>query len=395
MVSLSYNNQTIALTFDDKMIFAYLQSKNIIVVVEKNTAPSSGPDNRDNDEDDSKKTVTYSTSDVSKCGAFFVFACGKYLSLWKLMKLKLISNRCLQKRANKVRFSPNCDSIVVADKSGDVFLFSVKNPLDPGILILGHLSMLLDVIVSPDEQFIITCDRDEKIRVSLYPNAYNIQTYCLGHEEFVTSLQLLPHSQDILISTSGDGSVKLWDFKKGNLIQTIYCSPTSNATNHEDRQSNDPTNAIVTSSSAQLKNDESLVCFTVNERKCVVIFKIKGWSDNITHEEYTLTLESEPIDILMGDENILWVVLFEEHLRVEAFTWDNTSFKSIENVVLSEIVSSINKDLINVKKVTSKKDMIPLLFKRSFDNVKDYLKRKNDRLCDQNEKKIKIDTSDS
>ncbi len=53
-------------------------------------------------------------------------------------------------------------------------------------LLLGHLSMLLDATVSLCERYLVTCDRDEKIRISCFPNAYNIHIYCLGHTEFVT-----------------------------------------------------------------------------------------------------------------------------------------------------------------------------------------------------------------
>ncbi len=77
------------------------------------------------------------------------------------------------------------NSYDAADKSGDVYEFSVRDD-GPGRLLLGHLSMLLGVALSRDEKYIITCDRDEKIRVSHYPNAYSIHNYCLGHKDFVT-----------------------------------------------------------------------------------------------------------------------------------------------------------------------------------------------------------------
>lgn len=42
-------------------------------------------------------------------------------------------------------------------------------------------------VLSFSNSHVITCDRDEKIRVSRYPNAYNIETFCLGHTEWVIS----------------------------------------------------------------------------------------------------------------------------------------------------------------------------------------------------------------
>lgn len=95
---------------------------------------------------------------------------------------------------------------------------------EDGELLLGHVSMLLDMVLhiyttlliisvlsntcsgsvlsntsdmplhvkvlSPDDRFIVTADRDEKIRVSCLPNAYNIACYCLGHREFGNTLSV-------------------------------------------------------------------------------------------------------------------------------------------------------------------------------------------------------------
>ena len=83
---------------------------------------------------------------------------------------------------------------------------------------LGHLSMLLDIKLSLCGKFIITADRDEKIRISHYPNAYNIHNFCLGHSDFVTSIELLPQQRTQLVSGSGDGTLKIWEFLKGAQI---------------------------------------------------------------------------------------------------------------------------------------------------------------------------------
>ena len=101
---------------------------------------------------------------------------------------------------------------MIPDKSGDVYAFKLSEPESEHLL--GHLSMLLDILISPDNKYVLTCDRDEKIRVTHYPNAYNIRGFCLGHTEFITGFTFVSGQSNVLASASGDGSIRIWDFLK-------------------------------------------------------------------------------------------------------------------------------------------------------------------------------------
>ena len=78
-------------------------------------------------------------------------------------------------------------------------------------------------------KYLITGDRDEKIRVSHFPNSHDIQSFCLAHEEYITRLVMLPTSMtgetDVLLSGSGDGTLKLWDFAGGISSITMDLEP--------------------------------------------------------------------------------------------------------------------------------------------------------------------------
>lgn len=50
------------------------------------------------------------------------------------------------RRCTSLAFTQAEDEVFVADKSGDVYSFSVPEPQKAGELKLGHLSMLLDVV---------------------------------------------------------------------------------------------------------------------------------------------------------------------------------------------------------------------------------------------------------
>lgn len=59
-------------------------------------------------------------------------------------------------------------------------------------LLLGHYnSILTSLHVSPCGKFVVTTDREKKARVSIMPpnplaGAHEIQSYCLGHTDFLT-----------------------------------------------------------------------------------------------------------------------------------------------------------------------------------------------------------------
>ena len=91
-------------------------------------------------------------------------------------------------------------------------------------LILGHVSLLTDLVVGADpsndsREYILTADRDEHIRVSRgIPQAHVINNYCLGHTEFVSKLCTIPELPQILISGGGEPSIRIYDWLRGTCV---------------------------------------------------------------------------------------------------------------------------------------------------------------------------------
>jgi len=108
----------------------------------------------------------------------------KQVCIFNLPDLSVLNQQTLVRKASCVTFNNCGDNILVADKNGDVYHVpcNVSSDSDPSPkLLLGHLSQLLDMKIDQSGTRVMTADRDEKIRVSRYPNCYNIDNYLLGH----------------------------------------------------------------------------------------------------------------------------------------------------------------------------------------------------------------------
>jgi WD40 repeat protein len=104
--------------------------------------------------------------------------------------------------------------LISGDLVGDCYAYNV---LEKGQrLLLGHTaSMLTGVAILNGEHgycCIATADRDEKIRISRFPETYIVDGYLLGHTKFVTAIDAVRlKGLILLVSCGGDKMIRLWD----------------------------------------------------------------------------------------------------------------------------------------------------------------------------------------
>ncbi|KAL8170284.1 hypothetical protein V2J09_022088 [Rumex salicifolius] len=184
---------------------------------------------------DSIRAIRFSDS-----GKFLVSAGDdKLVKMWCSKSWQCILSVNSEKRVTAVALSKDEKFVCFADKFGVVWVVDLKG-LDQNqtiwdrkpVSILGHYcSIITSLEFSLDGQFLLSADRDFKIRVTVFPRnpligAHEIQSFCLGHSErdtFVSCLALLQHSdhpQGFLLSGSGDSKVCLWEISSGSLLST-------------------------------------------------------------------------------------------------------------------------------------------------------------------------------
>ena len=101
--------------------------------------------------------------------------------------------------------------IVAGDLAGDIYAYCLTE--NRTRLLAGHTaSMLTGVNVLGNR--LISSDRDEKIRVSSFPESYILEGYLLGHTEYISSMASVVISKDtmnLVTSCGGDRTLRLWD----------------------------------------------------------------------------------------------------------------------------------------------------------------------------------------
>ncbi|KAI5107395.1 tRNA (guanine-N(7)-)-methyltransferase non-catalytic subunit wdr4 [Silurus meridionalis] len=293
-----------------------------------------------------------------------------------------ISTRWVVRRCTSLVFTRAEDELLVADKSGDAYSFSVLEPQKPGELKLGHLSMLQAIALSPDDKYIITADRDEKIRVSLSKSSYNIQAFCLGHSEFVSVLCVPDGHPEWLLSGSGDGTVKLWHYESGRQLQSIGLQQRG-MSQGSDTDSDKPQRFAV--SRIISSPDGRHVAVQCESFPSIQLFAVEEGSDRLLIPTETIDLPQNPWDMTFDPQGRLWVLLQNKDTNVLLYTHRKKCWQSeSESPDLQKVSEKLRTQWELFKDSVGMESRFKHLYKVNFDNMASYLEKKKERLQQQN-----------
>lgn len=226
--------------------------------------------------------------------------------------LSLVKRQVFPKRPCAIATTFDDSQLIVADKFGDVYniLIDDNEPVDEKTLqpILGHVSMLSDVLVAKHEgkQYILTGDRDEHIRVTNFPKSYVAKQWLFGHREFVSSLHIPDFNNEILISGGGDDFLVLWNWYTGEKLTDIelrgFVEPFLND-NHLPPERFRTENLIKEISIAKLETfrqgEQDILTVLCEQTNCLLTFII-GLDMSITHKQ-TITTQSTLVDFTFAN----------------------------------------------------------------------------------------------
>ncbi|KAL3804319.1 hypothetical protein HJC23_011247 [Cyclotella cryptica] len=191
--------------------------------------------------------------------------------------------------------NPGCNIIIAGDLSGDSYAYPVPSTdvsltsIDTTAattiqtesasrrLLLGHTASILtgmNVVPSSAEkpkQFLLTADRDEKVRVSYFPETHIVHGYLLGHTAFISAMDAVDdrylsaanggddNNRTLCLTGSGDGTVRLWDYqlcKEIGMVPVVLKAPTNEtAVDFKEKANDESENDVKSSDCDQEGND--------------------------------------------------------------------------------------------------------------------------------------------
>jgi tRNA (guanine-N(7)-)-methyltransferase subunit TRM82 len=195
-----------------------------------------------------------------------------------------------------------------------------------------------------------------------YPATHEIESLCLGHKEFVSSLALI--SDKILLSSSGDKTIRAWTFLNGK--QTSLFNLTTTPVQIK----------TISSSNANV----GYLCVLTSEFNVEIYeYEIMD-SEALKFSKIGEKKYADDVDLIAGDNFYIKYANGENSARdIFIDRIDISDQKALFSTVFSNVLKILNLHENLSAKIFKSFDL-SLLYKKKFDNVKQYIDRKKARI---------------
>uniref|UniRef100_A0A0M3HYG0 tRNA (guanine-N(7)-)-methyltransferase non-catalytic subunit n=1 Tax=Ascaris lumbricoides TaxID=6252 RepID=A0A0M3HYG0_ASCLU len=275
----------------------------------------------------------------------------------------------IPKAPTAVTFDADTSHLIVADRAGNVCRYTLDECANrttnvhvdingeqsryEGDPLVGHVSMVLDVSLSEDGRFVLSADRDEKLRISRYPQSFVIHRFCLGHTSYINSLCVDGH---FAFTSGGDGTIRVWDIETGAALSTC------------DHFAKKPIRCMRKYSSPKAEPKEKMMLAVVPKECDSVTLMLYDSSSSSFAVMCELKVPQNVVDVAFCDRD-----------HIVAITNSSILFGEIKADGKLDVVEGVDGSLI--ESLQAAHDGLPPLEKKvGFNNVGEYQQRKNERI---------------
>jgi hypothetical protein len=260
--------------------------------------------------------------------------------------------------------------IVAGDLNGDAIAYSTEKDGDEDCrksrVLLGHTASMITSIEIVDDgrgcSKILTSDRDEKVRISSFPQTFHVEGYLLGHSSYVSDVKVMKNNTNgsRCITCSGDGKLRLFDYET--------CKELASTNIPHKIGTDNKVNEVKNESSAlpvriTINNAGTVVAVMYESFDSVELFSININSDGAATFEPIQSIEcltnplaitfssDDSINILTGEPKIIRMTSNEDGFYTNV--GDNIS-AIWKDVISQEISTTMPKSLLETDKNTGK-----------------------------------------
>eukprot|EP00483_Globobulimina_turgida_P011199 UN11220 len=125
-----------------------------------------------------------------------------------------------QKGINKVLFHPNYSWLVTCGDDSKIGVWDYETgKLEKWLR--GHTNSICDLSFNTNGTYLASSSVDMSVKIWNFEDEFRCEKTLNGHDHAVTGVAFLRHNDNLILSCSRDGTVKIWELESGYCTNTL------------------------------------------------------------------------------------------------------------------------------------------------------------------------------